>query len=172
MNCSEIEDLLPRYAERDLSPEQERLVALHLETCEHCRESYALYARLEQALEGLKIELPSPEVVTREVMRRARSVSERRRFSPAAIWSFPVMANVLIILAGVILFTYREGVAKLVSKVGTGYVNGIEQFSEKLPIWISQAFGGDYWMLVLTCTLSALVMILAGGYITVRYAIK
>jgi len=172
MNCSEAEDLLSRYVEGDLSPEQRRLVANHLETCAHCRDSHAIYAHLERSLEGLKIELPSPEIVARGVMSRAGSGARRRRFSPAAIWSFPVMANFMIVLAVVILYTYREGAAKCASAIGSGYMHAMEHFSENLPLWISQIFGGEYWILVLTLTLCALLMILTGGYVAIRSVSK
>ena len=42
MNCDEIRELLPRWADRDeggLSDEERRLVASHLETCPDCRQA-------------------------------------------------------------------------------------------------------------------------------------
>ena len=172
MSCRETENLLPRYTEEGLSPPEERLVKSHLETCARCRESYAVYRHLEEALEGLKTELPSAEIVTRNVMRRVRGAERRRRVSPAAIWSFPVIANFLLVMAGIIIFTYREAIGRLAPVIGTGFVSAIESFSENLPRWIIKAAGGETWVLASTLVLCALLMTLTGGYAVVRYALK
>jgi predicted anti-sigma-YlaC factor YlaD len=172
MNCRETEDLLPRYVEGDLSPGEEQLVRIHLETCARCRQSYAVFARLEQALKGLKGELPPPSLVTETVMRRVRGSAGRRRFSPATIWSFPAVASFLLVMATIIILTYRESVSKLAEAVGSGYIGAMERFAEDLPRWIIQASGGETWVLATALVLCILLMILSGGYAAIRYASK
>jgi anti-sigma factor RsiW len=172
MSCRETENLLPRYTEGDLSAREERLVESHLETCAQCRESHAVYLSLEKSLAGLKTELPAPEIVARKVMRRVRGAGRRRRFSPAAIWSFPVIANFLLIMAGIIFYTYREAIGRIAPVIGNGFVRAIENFSESLPQWISQAAGGDPWVLAAVLVLCALLMTLTGGLAVTRFAVK
>lgn len=172
MSCRETEDLLPRYIEGDLSSREELLVRSHLEACARCSESYAVYLRLEESLVGLKTELPAPEILARNVMRRVSGAGKRRRFSPAAIWNFPVIANFLLIMAAIIFYTYREAIGRIAPVIGSGFVSAIESFSESLPRWISQAAGGDPWVLASLLVLCALLMILTGGFAVVRFALK
>lgn len=172
MKCHEIENLLPRYTEDNLSAEEKLHVSRHLEACAHCRESHAVYAYLEESLEGLKVELPSPEIISRTVMHRVKSRRKQNRFSPASVWNFPVIANFLLIMSGIIIFTYREAISRIAPGIGEGFVGAVEYFAENLPRWIIRAAGGETWVLATVLILCALLMTLTGGLAVIKFALK
>ena len=59
MNCQKVDNLLSAYIDREVSPDQNRAIWLHLEDCPTCRELYIQLCQSKEALASLQeIELP------------------------------------------------------------------------------------------------------------------
>jgi len=74
-----IERQLSAYLDRELRPEEEAAIRLHLEQCEACREEYARLAQIRNLLQALP-DRPVPETFWPELGRRLQQ--EGRRLSP------------------------------------------------------------------------------------------
>ena len=99
MSCAKYEPLMALYIEGDLADDEARVVALHLETCDVCREFAAGIRDSQGALKTLRTEFVNESVyqeVRREVLSRMTS-----RPKPAMWPRYAVAAGLAIaLLAG------------------------------------------------------------------------
>ena len=49
MNCTKIQEMLPRYQDRDLPPGEQMQIRVHMATCPDCQEALAEYGRMLDA---------------------------------------------------------------------------------------------------------------------------
>jgi len=90
-----IHDDLEAYALGALDREEERRFALHLATCEECRDGLASYVPVTNALRSIPPVVPPPAPVVAEPDQRV--VPLRRRLSPVA-FAYAAAAAVLLLL--------------------------------------------------------------------------
>lgn len=78
MNCERVRHLLSAYLDRELSPEEFRLIRAHLVTCAGCTRELEAEAVLKEALAGLET-LEAPEDLLDTVMVRLAAEPEPNR---------------------------------------------------------------------------------------------
>ena len=168
MSCDMIEELLSRYVEGDLSPEEERLVTGHLPGCENCRRELALYRELEESLLSLKDGLPSPAAVSGKVIKRLGL--ERKRPKLALVFNVPVIAILSTAACMVLFYIHSASITRFFSMIGSRMASGLIAFSKSFPGWILQATEGEMWILATVFTLILALMALAGRLAVTRFA--
>ena len=106
MNCEQVSDMLPLYAEGDLEEGDRRSVASHLARCEVCRQRLELDRALGPALCGLL--RPRPHFVAPPTLksRLMAKIERRRRWDPlwrgATLLGRAVAVLVLVAIAAVV----------------------------------------------------------------------
>lgn len=167
MSCEKFEDLLPLYAEGDLSAQERRRVDEHVASCARCRESLAFFSELETSLSSLRELRPSPG-------RTAASVSERlglrpRRYARRSFVNVPAIASAGFIVLGLVLYDLRSLVAEFFVRMGVGASNGYSRAVTDLTQGAVRASGGSEWVLIgVYAGVFALVM-LTGSWMVLRF---
>jgi anti-sigma factor RsiW len=168
MDCEQIEELLSRFVEGDLSREEEALVNEHLPGCEKCRGELALYRELEESLLSMKGDLPSPAAVSGRVIRRLGL--ERKRPRLALVFNVPVISFLSTAACMLLIYIHSAPITRFFSAIGAGTANGLMAFSKSLPGMILQATGGEMWILATIFALLLALMALAGRLAVMRFA--
>ena len=108
MNCSEIQDLLSAYHDKELAAELNRRVATHLSQCSGCATELARFERLGRL--ARELERPQPSGLSWEAienrLREPPELSGPESVSqafPARSWTRPVVVRALAALAAGIL---------------------------------------------------------------------
>jgi anti-sigma factor RsiW len=167
VSCEKFEDLLPRYAEGDLSTEERGRVDDHMASCERCRESLAFYLELETSLASLSGLRPSP-------VRTAAAVSDRlglrpRRRARRSFVNVPVIVSAGFIVLGLVLYDIRAFVMAFFVRMGVGASNGYSRAVTDMTQGAAQVGGGGEWVLLaILGGILALVM-LVGSWMVLRF---
>ena len=86
MSCKNFEELLPAYAEGELSVEERSRVDSHVQDCESCRESLAFFERLEDDLAARRDLRPSDAAAAGRIVGNVGIRKERRWAAAATPW--------------------------------------------------------------------------------------
>ena len=167
MNCDRIEELLPGYADGDISDDDRRHVDTHVGGCESCRESLAFFARLEQNLIERRTLRPSPAYAADRVVWRLGL--KKRHGWVGVFYSVPgaiaagVMAFAVLWLA---LSRVTQGVSGgFGDKLATGFEMVIERWLRGVD---AIAAASELTLPIVTFGLTALIL-LAGSWMVLRY---
>lgn len=105
MKCKNIKKYLPLYIGADLSPEKEKAVRAHLDTCGECQKDYEVYIRsLKKAREWLsECEVAWEEEEWRQAVRNVKAEESKSLpgFAPWPFkggWAIAVMAAVMVVV--------------------------------------------------------------------------
>ena len=110
MNCTQVKDLLPLYAGRDLNDGREQSITAHLLTCARCGAAAKEYGETRQLLQEFAPPAFANDVyaeVRQRVWRQIETESESQRlpeffagwFRPRMVWA---VASVLLIMVSVV----------------------------------------------------------------------
>jgi anti-sigma factor RsiW len=106
MNCADIEELLPDYAEGGLSPEERAHVWAHIGECASCAEALNFYLQLEAELTDRRELRPSASVAATRVIDRLGMRQPRGVF--AALLGMPGVLSGSFVAVGIALFLIRS----------------------------------------------------------------
>lgn len=96
----EANELFSPYADRELSPEEERELLLHLRVCAGCREEYAQFARALAMVRGAERVRPPPGFARRVAGRlRLRRRREAHRAVTTLALTVSIEAAIPLLLA-------------------------------------------------------------------------
>ncbi|UCH83794.1 MAG: zf-HC2 domain-containing protein [Candidatus Latescibacterota bacterium] len=170
MNCSDIENLLPRYHEDELDADDRRRVDSHVADCVNCRESLAFFAALETSLSERRALRPAATRTAARVI--GRLGLRQRSFVLRSLFNAPGLASVTLIVVGVFLLLIKNPFVELpavLSRMGDWFSLGL---SPKLASWlneIAQVSGDGEWMLIgLYLGVFALIMLM-GSWMVLRF---
>jgi len=110
MNCTQVEDLLPLYAGRDLNDGREQSITAHLQTCARCGAAAKEYGETRQLLQEFAPPAFADDVhdeIRQRVWRQIETESDFQRlselfagwFRPRLVWA---VASVLVIMVSVL----------------------------------------------------------------------
>ena len=101
MNCEKTAELINEKLDGCISPENEKLLTDHLDTCESCRALYEALAGLDDAIKDCQMEPPAAlhEGVMQSIHREKSGRTSRKTWG--AVASVAAVAAVFAILAGV-----------------------------------------------------------------------
>ena len=138
MNCEQIIDWMPHYLEGLLSPERERSIRLHIESCPSCARSLEEAQELAAIWEGTNtgihedLEIPDltgavmAEIARMETERKQRvpvSTNVRRRYTPRTSWMhYSVAACLTFVL---FQFGVFEGLAYQITEINGHMSNSV-----------------------------------------------
>ncbi len=168
MKCQHIEELLPAYTSGDLSQEERTTVRAHLDGCEACAASLAMYAELEQSLLQRRQERPSSRAA-------ARQVAEHVGFTAApgfvrALFTWPALASLALIVFGVTLLFRSDLLAGLTGGLQTGFTARMGQWIGSLASGADSVGAGND-MALLSAYVGVVALILfSGSWMFLRYA--
>lgn len=168
MNCDRIEELLPGYADGDITAEEKHLIDTHVEHCDACRESLAVFMQLENQLVERRTLRPSATVAAHRVGRR---LGFRRSWG----WLDSLYSVPGLIAAGLVTFggVWLLGAPAIKSLVGHGASLGAgARFEIVMDRWIrgidSLAAASDLTLPIVTAGLTALIL-LVGSWMVLRF---
>lgn len=181
MTCDRIEELLPAFADDDLSKDERLVVESHLGECASCRETLAFLADLEGALVKRRELRPSPHAAADRVMGRVGLAT--RGWVLRSLIGLPGLVSVLLITIGVLwlqlsnrfmsadssggrLSGQFESSVDGVAQIAAQFVGVIEWLRDSL---ILLAAGNEWTLLAIYMGLAALV-VLSGSWMVVRFS--
>ena len=174
MNCEHIENLLPRYADGDLSRVEMGAVDSHVRECGACANSLAAYVSLEQALQSRRSEMPSAGALSRGVNRRLGL--RRDRVIVGALTGLPGILSGSFIMVGIILLVFRNQLGTLIGRFESALgqaspqaTGGLGAFIEKIGYGIAQLGGMDEWTLITLYVGIAALIMLSGSLMVLRF---
>jgi len=111
MNCAQIEELLPRYVEDDVSEDERRAVAAHVSDCSACAQALAEYERIEAMLLARHELLPSSRELGKAVVQR---LGIGRRPWWTLLWPVPLpaAASAAMVTIGIVMLVFHNAVAR------------------------------------------------------------
>jgi anti-sigma factor RsiW len=168
MNCDRIEELLPGYADGDITADEKRLVDTHVEHCETCRESLAFFMQMESQLVERRELRPSATVAAHRVTHR---LGLRKRLG----W-FDALASVPGAIAGALVAfgaAWLLGGHAITTLVNKGAGVGVDTRADAIvDQWVrgvdSLAAGSSLTLPIVTAGLTALIL-LAGSWMVLRF---
>jgi hypothetical protein len=117
MRCNEIENRLPAYLEKLLSPEEGKNIERHLASCPRCRHTSEALKKVEGIMQDLT-EVEPPPFFEQRIMSRVREEAVqkqgilRKLFYPLYI-KVPLQAFATILVAVIAFSIYRTGELEL-----------------------------------------------------------
>ncbi len=101
MNCEKMFELMNEKLDGCISPENEKLLTDHLDTCESCRALFEVMAGIDDAIKDCQMEPPAAlhEGVMQKIHREKSRRTNRKTWS--AVAAVAAVAAVFAILAGV-----------------------------------------------------------------------
>jgi anti-sigma factor RsiW len=169
MNCEHFEELLPAYAENDLSADDRALVDTHLQACDSCRESLAFFVRLEGTLAERRELRPSDAAAAGRIVHRV-GFKKRRRLV-AAFTGLPAAISGALIAAGIVLFLARGAVQDFFARVGAIRFSG--DFGARLSEITSTGLGvvavGSEWIWAVAYLGAVALILFSGSWMVLRY---
>jgi len=161
-----IEELLPRYAEEDLTADEKRAVDEHLSSCADCSEALELYTSLEKALISFKRERPSSGKTYAAVSRR---LPLDPAFSPVSLLRSPVLlGTAAVTLIAVLTILFHEKMGITLARLGGVPFDSLSSSFQAIPEWIISITGGNLLLLVLIVTVETLLFSFAMGFAALR----
>ena len=172
MNCDHIENLLPAYADSDLTVDEKAQVDTHLNTCESCRESLAFFTQLETSLTARRTLRPSDSMAAARIVRRI-GIRPERRFLPG-LTGLPAMVSGALIVLGIAMLLTRDAVQGFFSRVGTLEFSGdfgarLSALLERLTIDFDAASVGSEWTWAVAYLGVLALILLSGSWMVLRY---
>lgn len=168
MTCDKFKDLLPFYAEGDISDDDRLKVDDHLKGCASCREALSFFENLETALVSRSEIRPSARRTATAVTERL-GLKPRRRF--AVSWTgVPALAGFALALVGVILLFVRIPVPDLSAFGSSDFSLRLTALVEKWSLEMAQLGSGGNELVLLSVYsgLFALIM-LTGSWMVLRF---
>ena len=100
MKCEEARKMIYDYAADELTEEDKRTVAAHIESCPECHAEYEACAELLKAMNSLDEE-PAPESLLPNVMGRISAEKRRVRFNSVVRFASAAAAAVVLVVGAV-----------------------------------------------------------------------
>jgi anti-sigma factor RsiW len=165
MNCDQIEELLPRLCEGDVTESERAAAAAHMERCARCRDAHARFAALERLLVARRDESPPPRRIADAVMGRLGARRPRMRVVPR--WFVPALAAVVVfaVLAPALA---RLGAPAGVIEGISGWLASIVALCASIPRWIVEAAGSDSRIVLAVYLALTAALAAAGRLIGIR----
>ncbi len=145
MKCEQVEYLLPSYIEKDLPAEKMNAVEAHLSGCSVCRESLAVFMRLEETLIERREDIPPIKNLTTAVL--SRIGYHRTRAILRCMFSLPSVASASFAILGIVAFIHNDKLRALFSR-DTGIGAKLVHAAQRLTDAIVQFAQGDVWVLM------------------------
>ena len=166
-NCKHIEQLLPSFAEGDVTRDEKMQVKTHVGGCASCAESLALYTQLETSLLARRAMRPAPNRTAREVVRRlgirgTSGVLSVFRGLPAAI-------SASLVVAGVALLFWTTPLQDLVASIAESWMIETSPTMRAVESAINQmASLGEITLISLYCGVLGFILLM-GSWMVLRY---
>ncbi len=116
--CSDLEHLLPLYAEGALSEEEKRTVEKHLADCAPCRREFAYLSKAGELVKELP-QVEEPPWFQQQIMAGVRKEADRkssvRKWFYPLRFKIPVQIMATIVIAVLAVYIYRSGDERLKS---------------------------------------------------------
>jgi anti-sigma factor RsiW len=164
MNCNRIEELLPGYADGDITADDKRQVDVHVETCDACRESLAFFLQMENQLVERSALRPSAAVAARRVVQRLGLRNRLGWFD--ALTSVPGAIAGGLVALGVVWLAGGHALTGLFGGRGVAYGDAV------VDHWVHGvdflAAGSELTLPIVTAGLTALIL-LTGSWMVLRF---
>jgi anti-sigma factor RsiW len=169
MSCRHFEELLPAYAEGDLSAEDRSGVDTHLQACDSCRESLAFFVQLEDDLAGRCELRPSDAVAAGRIVHHI-GLKKERRFA-AALTGLPAAISGALIAIGIVLFLGRGAVRDFIAGLGSIRFSGdfAQRLSEVTSSSLSTVTVGSEWMWAVAYLGVIALILFSGSWMVLRH---
>jgi anti-sigma factor RsiW len=173
MSHEHIENLLPAYAEGDLTAAEKSRVDAHLEGCESCRDALTFFTRLEVSLTERSELRPSDTVAASRIAKRI-GVRRERRFIPG-LTGLPAMVSGGLIVMGIVWFAMRGPIQEFFSGLATGtlqfdrFGNGLSAFLQKWTAGFNAVAVGSAWTWAVAYAGVVALILLSGSWMVLRY---
>ncbi|MDI6869755.1 MAG: zf-HC2 domain-containing protein [Bacillota bacterium] len=110
MNCERVRNLISAYLDRELAPEESRLIRAHLVACADCNEELEAEAALKRALGDLESEEAPADFLPSLLDRlRGEEADRRWRLPACALWWVATGAAAALLLALPLVRQWRSG---------------------------------------------------------------
>ena len=170
MKCDEIEELMPRYVEGDLSETDRRSVEAHLATCAGCRESLEAFTALELSLGGLKAAVPSWKTAEARFVREAGLA--KKRSIPRLVFTAPVMAGFSFIAVGIAFFLRGDAILFALESLFARFVFSLDGLTQTGSRWFVELAGLDLTVLIGIYGSLLIALLAATRLLVMRFARK
>jgi predicted anti-sigma-YlaC factor YlaD len=170
MKCNEIEKLMPRYVEGDLSEAERRSVESHLASCTACHECLEAFTALEQSLVGLKTAVPRWKTVEARFLREAGF--GRRQSIPRLIFTTPVMAGLSFVALGFAFIFRGNTILSALQGLLSRFAFSLSNLERVGTNWLAAFAGVDFAMLIGIYGLTLIAILAGTGLLAMRFARK
>lgn len=114
MNCESAQRMVYEAVDRALTPEELRLLDVHLTGCERCRSEAAVLDALIETVETTPAATPTESFLS-NVMERLPAPSRSSWFAPALV--FPRLVFAFTLAAAALVWLYREALSEFVGNL-------------------------------------------------------
>jgi len=170
MNDKHVEELIPRYLDKDLNDDERSMVAAHLASCEACRSSLKTFAALEKSLVELGATVPSWK--TAEARFGRRFGFERRKPLASLVFNAPVLLGLSFVALGVVLFLRGRLLLLSIDSLGPRFSVPLAGFVEVFSRWFAAVAGTDLTVLLWIYGLLTLTILYVGSEIVAGFGRK
>jgi anti-sigma factor RsiW len=170
MNCDRIEELIPRYLERDLGEEEERAIASHLASCAQCRRSLETFTELERSLRELEAAVPSWRMAEARLTRGLGL--KRRRALPELVFTAPSLAGLSFIVLGIVLFLKASALAFAFRSVGARLAISLDAFTQGFSRLFADVAGLNLGLLLSIYGFLTIALMWGTGMLVLRFGRK
>lgn len=170
MNCNEIEELMPRYMEGDLSEADRCSIESHLASCAGCRESLEIFTALERSLVNLKAAAPAWKMAEARLVREAGLA--KRRSIAGFVFTSPVMAGLSFIAIGVAFMLRGNAILSVLQSLLARFAFSLGDLEQIGGRWLAAFAGVDLAMLIGIYGLTLLAILAATRLLVLRFARK
>jgi predicted anti-sigma-YlaC factor YlaD len=168
--CERIEALLPAFVSRDIATSDAAKVTSHLDSCASCRESLAMFAKLEQSLVLRRAEVPPVDSFLPNLA--AARVPAVHRHSPLfkvfrAAMSVPGISILLVMWGTMFALSFRTNLANDITRYSS-----IERWKALVVFTTAQitnVTGNNVWTLSAVYLVLTLAILGSMGAMTLRY---
>ncbi len=168
-SCERIESMLPAFVAFELNGDDVAVVTAHIESCERCRESFAVLSSLEPVLVARRNEVPAVDAYLPGIQSAKAPARDHRGVLTRCLrvaTSVPVMATVLAIWAGLLVARYNNVLVDDISH--TTSLERLTGYAKRGLDAMVGAAGGDAWTLTAVYGALAIGVIVSAGALTVR----
>lgn len=167
MNCEKFEELVAMYLENELAGQDRRGMDEHLAACGTCRETLAVYRKIESSLVSRRDLVPPGGRTASAVIER---LGLRRQRRPLFGWvGVPGLASAGFILLGVALYGVRASVAEFFGRVGEQVAAGHSRAAVQLTDALVRQAGGSDWILLFAYLGVFATIMLAGSWMVLKF---
>lgn len=167
MNCRDIDELVPRYLDGEVSDEERLALERHVASCAQCAESLEASREIDASLVCLREVIPSWKRAEARFV-RATSTGKRRPLL-SLIWNAPVVCGLLFVVLGIVLFIRGRPLAYGMEIFDSRLADSLDSLGQSIARLLSGIQSLDLAVLVSLCLILTVIPLVAFGFAVQRF---